>query len=103
MWFTTFSVNAAEHCISGKHAVICTRVSRNTWEFRLRPERKSHPSPSSVLDHSTETCHPISLNDFSVLSSSSSTLELLIRESLLISKFKPSLNENICSVPFSLS
>ena len=45
---------------------------------------------------------PISLDDFFVLSTCSSSFELLLRESLLISKLKPSLNANLTSVPLTL-
>ena len=46
--------------------------------------------------------HTISADDFSIISSGNLPLELLIRESLLIDKFKPVLNENIRSVPLTL-
>ena len=44
----------------------------------------------------------IILYDFSILTSCFSTVELLLRESLLISKFQPSLNANLRSVPWTL-
>ena len=68
----------------------------------LTGKKVSHPSCSSILTHSTQTNHSISFHDFSILSSSNSPLELLIRESLLINKHKPSLNENITSVLLAL-
>ena len=48
------------------------------------------------------TYHPISPDDLSILSSCSSSFELLLKESLLISKLKPSLNANLSSVPLVL-
>ena len=62
-------------------------------------------SPTSLcseLTHSKHTGYPISYDDFSILASGTSQLDVLIRESLLISKLKPSLNKNIRSVPLSL-
>ena len=49
-------------------------------------KKHSHPSLSSVCNHSTETCHSLSFDNFSDLSSSNSTFELLMQESLLIFK-----------------
>ena len=59
---------------------------------------------SSIQAHTRQTNHAISSNNFSLISSSrsSSNFELLIHESLLISKYKPSFNENISSTPLSL-
>ena len=61
-------------------------------------------SLSSILAYTHHTQHAISPNDFSIISSASSgsNLELVTRESLLISKLKPSLYENISSIPLSL-
>ena len=57
---------------------------------------------SKIRDHHQSSGHPISPDDFSILSSCSSSFELLLRESLLISKLKPSLNANLSSVPLTL-
>ena len=72
-------------------------LTGNKWASTLFPT-------SSIQAHTRQTNHAISPNDFSIISScrSSSNFELLIRESLLISKYKPSLNENISSIPLSL-
>ena len=62
-------------------------------------------SLSSIRAHIHHTLHhTISPNDFSIILSchSSSNFQLLIRESSLISKFKPSLNANISSTQLSL-
>ena len=48
------------------------------------------------------TGHSASLNDFKIISCCSSPDELLIRESLLINKIKPSLNLQGSSVPLLL-
>ena len=59
----------------------------------------SYASNSSVLAHHEQTGHSLSIDDFSILSTSSSNFELLLRESLLIKKFNPSLNAKITPVP----
>ena len=53
---------------------------------------------SNIRDHHQSSGHPIFPDDFSILSSGSSSFEFLLRESLLISKLKPSLNANLGSV-----
>ena len=63
----------------------------------------SKPPFSNIRDHHQSSGHPVSPDDFSILSSCSSSFELLLRESLLISKLKPSLNANLSSVPFELN
>jgi hypothetical protein len=57
---------------------------------------------SSILSHLDSTGHSASLNDFKIISCRSSPDELLIRESLLINKLKPSLNLQGISVPLLL-
>ena len=62
----------------------------------------SKPPFSNIRDPHQTSGHPISPDDFSVLSTCSSPFELLLRESLLISKLKPSLNANLTSMPLTL-
>ena len=57
---------------------------------------------SSVLAYHKQTGHDISFDDFSILSSASSQLDVLLQESLLISKLNPSLNADITSFPLTL-
>ena len=78
------------------------RISEHMGVSSLTGKKVSHSSRSSILTHSTQTNHSISFHDLSILSSCNSPFELLIRESLLINKNKPSLNENITSVPLAL-
>ena len=61
----------------------------------------SKPSFSNILSHHQSSGHPIDPDDFSILTSCASTFELFLRESLLISKFQPSLNANLRSVPLT--
>ena len=53
----------------------------------------------SIQAHIHSTYHTMTSNNFPIIHSSN--IELVIRENLLISKFKPSLNENISSTPLS--
>ena len=62
----------------------------------------SKPPLSNIRDHHQSSGDPISPDHFSILSSCSSSFELLLRDSLLISKLKPSLNANLSSVPLTL-
>ena len=70
----------------------------------------SKPPFSSIRDHHQssvsrdhhQSSSSISPDYFSTLSSCSPSFELLLRESLLISKLKPSLNANLSSVPLTL-
>ena len=79
-----------------------TRASDHLGVSALTGKKLLYPSPSSILTHLTETGHTASLNDFKIRFSCSSASELLVRESLIISKLKPSLNTNPSSVPLSL-
>ena len=85
---------------------IHTRISEHMGVSPLTGKKRATTlfPTSSIQAHTRQTNHAISPNDFSIISScrSSSNFELLIRESLLISKYKPSLNENISSIPLSL-
>ena len=73
------------------------------WDFIFCKAVKpvSYTSNSSVLAHHKQTGHSISIDGFSTRSTSSSNFELLLRESLLIKKFNPSLNAKITSVPLT--
>ena len=79
-----------------------TRVSEHLGVSAYTGKPLSYTSNSSVLAHHKQTGHSLSIDDFSVLSTSSSNFELLLRESLLIKKFNPSLNAKITSVPLTL-
>ena len=52
--------------------------------------------------HLNSTGHSANFDDFEILSSCCDTCELMIHESLLISKLKPSLNVQGSSVPLNL-
>ena len=65
-------------------------------------KRLSKPPFSNILDHHQASGHPISPDDFFVLSTCSSSFKFLSRESLLIFQRKPSLNANLTSVHLTL-
>ena len=71
------------------------RISKHMGISAFTGKPLSKPPFSNICDHHQASGHPISPDDFSVLSTCSSCFELLLRESLLISKLKPSLNANL--------
>ena len=75
-----------------------TRISEHMGISACTDKPLSKPSFSNILSHHQSSGHPIDPDDFSILTSCSSTFELLLKESLLISKFQPSLNANPRSV-----
>ena len=98
------SVNAVMHCMLVKHADIYTRGSQNIWEFRPKLEIsfQSHKCLLFLVTHHHLSKHTISDSDFTILTSGNSKFDLEMRESLLISKLKPILNNNISSMPVSI-
>src|SRR5215469_12911630 len=62
----------------------------------------SSPEFSSVRNHSDSCRHPLRNNDFSILRSSSSSLDRKILESLYIHSLRPSLNNQSSSTPLFL-
>ena len=87
-----------------RSCLLYTRISDHLGIFALTRKKRVNPPPTSILSHHCETGHPVSPSDFTILSTSSSnsTSELLIRESLLIKKLNPSLNIKTSSLPFTL-
>ena len=61
-----------------------TRISEHMGISACTGKRLSKPSFSNILSHHQSYGHPIDPDDFSILTSCSSTFELLLRESLLI-------------------
>ena len=54
---------------------------------------------SAVLTHLHLSKHTVSDSDFTILTSGNSKFDLKMRESLLISKLKPMLNDNVSPMP----
>jgi uncharacterized protein YcfL len=67
----------------------------------LTGKTSSSPQLTSIFSHLSHSGHTASLDDFKILSSCSSPDELLVRESLLISKLKPTLNQQGSSIPLT--
>ena len=79
-----------------------TRVSEHLGISPVTGRPSSSPVMSGILSHLNSTGHSASFDDFKILSSWADTGELMIHESLLISKLKPSLNVRGSSIPLNL-
>ena len=89
--------NVGETCIH-----LHTRVSEHMGISPLTGKKRSNPPLTGILSYHQDTNHPVSFEDFKILSSSSFEYKLLLHESLLRSKLKPSLNANIGSASLIL-
>ena len=54
---------------------------------------------SSIRDHINETGHAMSFDDFCILDKANNNFDLLIHESLLILRDRPTLNQQNSSIP----
>ena len=79
-----------------------TRISEHLGISPITGKPSSSPVMSSIFSHLNSTGHSANFEDFEILSSCSDTCELMIHESLLISKLKPSLNVQGSSIPLNL-
>ena len=79
-----------------------TRVSEHLGISAITGKPSSNPPMSSIFSHLKTTGHTANFDDFEILSSCSNDCELMIRESLLISKLKPTLNVQGNSIPLNL-
>ena len=68
-----------------------TRVPEHLGLTPITGQPSSSPVMSSIFSHLNTTGHSADFDDFEILSSCSDNCELLIHESRLISKLKPSL------------
>ena len=97
------SVNVVPHCMLVKHAdIIHTRISEHMGVSSKNGNKLSVSQMSAVLTHHHLSKHTISDSDFTILTAGNSKFNLEMRESLLISKLKPILNNNISSMPLYL-
>jgi hypothetical protein len=78
------------------------RISEHMGVSPLTRKKRSVSTMSGILAHIHTTKHQISPSDFKILSTATSEADLLIRESLFISKLNPILNANIRSTPLDL-
>ena len=92
------SVSYVDHTTRHLH----TRISEHLGISPITGKPSSSPVMSSIFSHLNSTSHSANFDDFEILSSCSDTCELMIHESLLISKLKPSLNVQGSSIPLNL-
>ena len=59
-------------------------------------------SLSSIRDHVSSTGHSASVGEFCILDNAGTELDLLIHEGLLILRDRPTLNQQISSIPLCL-
>ena len=79
-----------------------TWVSEHLGLTPITGQPSSSPVMSSIFSHINTTGHSANFDDFKILSFCSDTCELLIHESLFISKLKPTLNVQGSSIPLNL-
>ena len=84
------------------HRHIHTRISEHVGVSSKTGNKLSVSQMSAVLTHHHLSKHTISNSDFTILTSGNSKFDLEMHESLLISKLKPILNNNISSMPLYL-
>ena len=60
------------------------------------------PKKSAIFDHMLLDGYKASFDNFSILLKENNAVTLLLKESLLISRYKPILNKNIYSFPLEL-
>ena len=63
---------------------------------------KMNNNSSAVYNHSPSTRHPVSPEDFSIISSTSNSMDLSTHESPLILRDRPNLNSQISSIQLTL-
>ena len=80
-----------------------TRVSEHLGISPTTGKPSSSPPMSSIFSHLKTTGHTANFDDFEILFSCSNYYELMIHESLLISKLKPTLNVRGSSIPLITS
>ena len=81
---------------------IHTRISEHLGVSPITGKKSTSPTTSSIHSYISAFGHLASFDDFKIISSCSDSYELLIHESLLISKLKPSLNVQGSSIPLNL-
>ena len=64
--------------------------------------QKIKSSPSAVGDHISKSGHDTSLENVEIISRTDNSFDLLIHESLLILRDRPSLNSQLSSIPLAL-
>ena len=80
-----------------------TRISEHLGISLITGKHTANPAKSSVLSYSCASGHKVVFDNFKILSSCSDSYELMIRKTLLINKYKPTLNVEGSSIPLDLS
>lgn len=98
--FTCNGCNSVYYGKTNRH--LRTRASEHLGISARTGKAVKNKMQSAISDHLSDENHNASFDDFTVLASAPSDYHLLILESLLISKDRPNLNNNIASVPLKL-
>ena len=86
---------------TGETPHLRTRIADHIGLSYLARNPIPSPPQSSIRDHALSTGHDISTNSFKVIFSTTSQ-KLRTSESILINKFKPSLNSMESSIPLQI-
>ena len=78
------------------------RAAEHTGISHLKNKRLKNVKQSAISDHLLTCDCNINFDDFTILSKDSNNINLLIKESLLISRDKPILNKTVKSFPLEL-
>ena len=78
------------------------RASEHAGRSYRTINRLATPSQSTVRDHAESCGSPITLNQFSIVSSCKNETDLRILESIFIHKLKPPINNTLSAFPLSL-
>lgn len=78
------------------------RVSKLIGLSPFTGRTRTNPPLTSILSHHLDTSHPVSFDDFKIISSCSFESKLLLCESLLIRNHKRTINANTGSAPLLL-
>ena len=96
--FTCSSCQAAYYGKTSRHFVVRCREHLGINKKGISIKSAS----SSIRDHINETGHAASFDDFCILDKANNNFDLLIHESLLILRDRPTLNQQNSSIPLYL-
>jgi hypothetical protein len=82
-----------------KHVINYATLEKSADWILDQPNLQPKTIKSTIHDHVVETGHVIDWDNWKLLSKDRRYYQLLVRESIHISKHQPSLNKTICSVP----
>ena len=98
--FTCSSCQATYYGKTSRHFIVRCREHLG---INIKGNNVKGAVNSAIKDHVKDTGHSVSLDDFCIIDKANNELELLINESLLILKDRPTLNFQSPSIPlFSL-